>query len=51
VTQAGIQKEVDIFRKKGIEVLLFSAVTGEGVNEVLGAITKKLHSHEMMIEP
>ena len=51
VTQAGIQKEVDIFRKKGIEILLFSAVTGEGTPAVLRAITKKLHSPEMMIEP
>ena len=51
VTQAGIQKEVDIFRKKGIEVLLFSAVTGEGTPAVLRAIIKKLHAPEMMIEP
>ena len=51
VTQAGIQKEVDIFRKKGIEILLFSAVTGEGTPAVLRAIIKKLHSPEMMIEP
>ena len=50
-TRAEIQKEVDIFRKKGIEILPFSAITGEGVNEILRAITKKLHSHEMMIEP
>ena len=51
VTQAGIQKEVDIFRKKGIEILLFSAVTGEGTPAVLRAIINKLHSPEMIIEP
>jgi len=43
-TRAGIQKEIDIFEKKGIGLLSFSAVTGEGTDAVLGEILKKLHS-------
>ena len=45
-TRAGIQKEIDIFEKKGIGLLSFSAVTGEGTDAVLGEILKKLHQAE-----
>ncbi len=44
VTRERIKKEIDIFDKKGIKVSAFSAVTGEGVTEVIHEITKKLHS-------
>jgi GTP-binding protein len=43
-TRERIKKEIDIFDKKGIKVSAFSAVTGEGVTEVIHEITKKLHS-------
>ena len=43
-TRAGIQKEIDIFEKKGIGLLKFSAATGEGTDAVLREILKKLHS-------
>ena len=50
-TQSRIQKDVDTFKKKGIDVLTFSALAGEGTPEVLRAIIKKLHTPEMMVEP
>jgi GTP-binding protein len=42
VTRERMKKDIDIFREKGIEVLTFSAVTGEGLDEILGRITKQL---------
>lgn len=44
-----LHKVVDIFRQNGIEVLAFSAVTGEGVSEVIDTLVKKraaLHTAE-----
>ncbi|PKN52092.1 MAG: GTPase ObgE [Deltaproteobacteria bacterium HGW-Deltaproteobacteria-13] len=37
------KKEVALFKKKGIILHLFSAVTGEGVKEILSRIVKKLN--------
>jgi GTPase len=42
-----IKKEIDIFRKKGIKIFAISAVTGEGVHEVLAEIAKKLKAKEI----
>ena len=38
VTRERIEKDIDIFRGKGIEVFAFSAVTGEGMEAVLSRI-------------
>lgn len=39
-----LQKEIDIFNKKGINLLPFSAITGEGLATVLNAIIEKLQT-------
>jgi len=38
VTRERLKKEIDIFREKGIEVAVFSAVTGEGIENALRRI-------------
>ncbi|MDI6776611.1 MAG: GTPase ObgE [Syntrophales bacterium] len=42
VTRERIKKESATFAEKGIKVLPFSAITGEGISEVISEITKKL---------
>jgi GTPase len=59
LAQAGIKKEIDKFREKGIELLPFSAVTGEGVKEAIGVIARKLqaarkeqeNTHNVILSP
>jgi GTP-binding protein len=46
LTQGRIKKEIDKFREKGIEILTFSAVTGEGIKEAVGEIARKLQATE-----
>ena len=41
-TQARVEKEIDFFREKGIEVFAISAVTGAGVPALIAAVVKKL---------
>jgi len=41
-TREKLQKEIDIFRRKGIKLLSFSAITKEGVQDVVNAIITKL---------
>ena len=43
-TRDKLKKEIDIFAQKGIEILTFSAVTGEGVTRVIDAIVKILNT-------
>jgi GTP-binding protein len=43
ITRERIKKEIDIFEGKGIKVLAFSAITGEGIKTVINEITKNLH--------
>jgi GTP-binding protein len=43
-TREKIKKEIDNFQKKGIEILAFSAVTGDGVSEVVGRIARTLQT-------
>ena len=42
-TRERIKKEIDIFKKNGVKVLVFSAATGEGIDAVINEITKTLH--------
>ena len=42
LTKERMKKEVATFAAKGIKVRPFSAITGEGINEVIGEIAKKL---------
>lgn len=42
LTRERMKKAIDIFGKNGVEVLAFSAITGEGVQNVIYAITKEL---------
>jgi len=42
IVRERMEREVDVFEKKGIPVYTFSAVTGEGVAEVIKAISRKL---------
>jgi GTP-binding protein len=44
LTRERIKKEIDNFRGKGIEILAFSAVTGEGVSEVVNRIALTLQT-------
>jgi GTP-binding protein len=46
LTRERIKKEIDNFREKGIEILAFSAVTGEGVSEAIGLIARELKTSE-----
>jgi GTP-binding protein len=41
-TQERMKKEIDFFREKGIEVFGISAVTGEGIDDLIAAVVKKL---------
>ncbi|HYA12920.1 MAG TPA: hypothetical protein VEF33_01140 [Syntrophales bacterium] len=42
-TRERLKKEIDIFKKNGVKVLAFSAITGEGIDTVINEITKTLH--------
>lgn len=42
VTRERLKKEIDRFKKKGIKVSSFSAATGEGIDNVINDITRKL---------
>ncbi len=41
-TRERAKKEIDFFRRKGIEVFAISAVTGEGIDALIAAVVKKL---------
>jgi predicted GTPase len=41
-TRERVEKEIDFFRGKGIEVYKISAVTGEGLDTLMAAVVKKL---------
>ncbi|MBN1665180.1 MAG: GTPase ObgE [Deltaproteobacteria bacterium] len=43
-TREKLPKEIDIFKKNKIKLLSFSAITGEGVQEVVNAIIEKLQT-------
>ncbi|MDX9746703.1 MAG: GTPase ObgE [Syntrophales bacterium] len=43
-TRDKLQKEIDFFAQKGLEVMTFSAVTGEGLPQVIDAIVKTLNT-------
>jgi GTP-binding protein len=47
ITRDRIKKEFDIFKRNGIKVLAFSAITGEGIDSVINEITRKLHNAEV----
>ncbi|MGZ3596582.1 MAG: GTPase ObgE [Syntrophales bacterium] len=47
LTRERVKKEIDIFGRKGIKVLAFSAITGEGIDSVINAITRQLHKNEV----
>jgi len=48
ITRDRIKKEFDIFKRKGIKVLAFSAITGEGIDSVINEITRKLHMDKVV---
>jgi GTP-binding protein len=43
-TRERMKKDIDIFREKGIEVSTFSAVTGEGLDGILGRLREQLEA-------
>ncbi|OIP90036.1 MAG: GTPase ObgE [Syntrophaceae bacterium CG2_30_49_12] len=43
LTMERIKREIASFKEKGIKALPFSALTGEGIGNVIGEIVKKLH--------
>ncbi|MGA3206752.1 MAG: GTPase ObgE [Syntrophales bacterium] len=47
ITRDRIKKEFDIFKRNGVKVLAFSAITGEGIDSVINEITRKLHKNEV----
>ncbi|MGO9136126.1 MAG: GTPase ObgE [Syntrophales bacterium] len=47
LTRERVKKEIDIFGRNGIKVLAFSAITGEGIDSVIEAITRQLHKNEV----
>ena len=47
ITRDRIKKEFDIFKRNGIKVLAFSAITGEGIDSVINEITRRLHRNEV----
>jgi GTP-binding protein len=47
ITRDRFKKEFDIFKRNGIKVLAFSAITGEGIDSVISEITRKLHNNEV----
>ncbi len=42
ITRERLKKAIDIFEKNSVEVLTFSAITGEGIQKVIYEIVKKL---------
>jgi GTP-binding protein len=47
-TKERIEKETDIFKKKGIKIFPFSAVTGEGVKELIREMVRYLNNREVL---
>jgi len=47
LTRERVKKEIDIFGRNGVKVLTFSAITGEGIDSVIEAITRQLHKNEV----
>ncbi len=47
-TRERLKKEIDIFKKNGVEILAFSAVTGKGIDTVINEITKTLHMEKVI---
>ncbi len=47
ITRDRIKKEFDIFKRNGIKILAFSAITGEGINSVINEITRKIHTDKV----
>ncbi|MBN1382380.1 MAG: GTPase ObgE [Deltaproteobacteria bacterium] len=43
-TRERLQKEIDFFKEKGINLLSFSAITGKGLSAVINAVIEKLQS-------
>ncbi|MGC9976265.1 MAG: GTPase ObgE [Syntrophales bacterium] len=48
VTQDRIKKEFDIFKRNGIKVFAFSAITGEGIDRVINEIIRKVHMKKVI---
>jgi len=48
ITRERMKKDIDFFEKKGLKVLAFSAVTGEGVNTVINEITRILNMEKVL---
>jgi len=46
ITRERVKKDIATFAEKGIKVLSFSAITGEGIEQVISEITEKLHTTE-----
>ena len=46
-TRERLKKEIDFFTQKGIEILAFSAVTGEGIPRIIDAIVSILNTPNM----
>ncbi len=42
VTRERIKKDIDIFKRKGIEVFAFSAATGEGLDAVISSVVNRI---------
>jgi 50S ribosomal subunit-associated GTPase HflX len=45
-TRTRLKKEIDILKQKGLKILTFSAITGEGIQTVVNEIAKALHMTE-----
>ncbi len=50
VTRDRFKKEFDIFKRNGIKVLAFSAITGEGIDSVIKEIVNKLDTKKGSLE-
>jgi len=48
IVRERIKKEIDIFERRGIKVLAFSAVTGEGIDGVLNEIARELYKKKVI---
>lgn len=46
MTQQALKKAIDIFQKNGLKVFAFSAVTGEGVSDIIWEIVKNLNAQQ-----
>jgi GTP-binding protein len=46
LTRERIETEIDVFKKKGIKIFPISAVTGEGVNDLIWEMAKKLKPYK-----